>query len=75
MPLTYKLAIKIAGDAWFICDHQVGSHQQFKRWKDVVTIPRKKEISIGTARAIIKRIAISLNVPFETLIKKYDINF
>ena len=67
--------IKIASDNWFVCNHQVGSHQQFKRWNDIVTIPRKKEISIGTARAIIKRIALSLDTDFDQLVARYEIKF
>ncbi len=75
MPLTNKLAIKIALAYGFQLDRQKGSHQQF-RWKNwEVTIPVKKEYPKGTARAIIKKIAELSNEDFDEIIKKFKIKF
>ena len=74
MPLTPKIIKKILSDYGFIFDRQQGSHQQYKKWSFVVTVPDHKEFRPWTALSMLKSIAKSREGEvYSDIIKKYSI--
>ena len=73
MPLTRKLAIKIALAYGFVSKYQRGSHEYFVYNEHKATIPYKKEFPIGTGKAILQQIAAAHGKSWKDLVNEYNI--
>jgi predicted RNA binding protein YcfA (HicA-like mRNA interferase family) len=73
MPLTVKLLHNILSDLKYTVVSQKWSHIKYRKYDLTILAPNHKELKPGTSSTILKDICSQNAIPYQKLIKKYNI--
>ncbi len=73
MPIKFREIQKILREYWYSIDHQKWSHLTYIFNNDSITVPKHRELKVGTAHSILQDIASQQKITVQTIKQKYNI--